>query len=71
METHSKETARSSIRTPRDLRIAFGLLVLFTWLVFSASSFASESDGTKRVLILYSFRYGLSANVLMDANIGQ
>jgi formate hydrogenlyase transcriptional activator len=68
METHSKETARNSIRTPREIRLAVALLVLSTWLVFSASSFASVSGETKRVLILYSFRYGLSANVLMDGN---
>ena len=46
METHSKETARNNIRTPRDMRLAFALLVLSTWLVFSASSFATESGKT-------------------------
>lgn len=34
----------------------------------SASSIASESNKTKRVLILYSFKYGLSGNALMDGN---
>jgi transcriptional regulator with GAF, ATPase, and Fis domain len=68
MDAHSKETARNSIRTPREIRLALALLVLSTWLVFNTSSFASVSGETKRVLILYSFRYGLSANVLMDGN---
>ena len=69
MKTHRKETARNSIRAPREMRLALALLVLSSWLVFSASSFASESGETKRVLILYSFRYGLSGNGLMDANM--
>jgi transcriptional regulator with GAF, ATPase, and Fis domain len=68
METHSKETARNSIQTTWEMRLAFVFLVLSTWLVFSASSFASESGETKHVLILYSFRYGLSANAMMDGN---
>lgn len=55
------------IRTPRELRLALVLLILSAWLVFSASSFASDLGKTKRVLILHSFKYGLSANVLMDA----
>jgi PAS domain S-box-containing protein len=50
------------------MSLALALLVLSTWLVFSASSFASEPGKTKRVLILYSFKYGLSANVHMDGN---
>ncbi len=68
METHSKEASRNSTRTPREMSLALALLVLSTWLVFSASSFASEPGKTKRVLILYSFKYGLSANVHMDGN---
>jgi len=68
MKTHSKVTARNSIRTPREMRLVLALLVLSFWLVFSTSSFASESGKTKRVLILYSFRFGLSGNELMDAN---
>jgi len=68
MEKHSEETARNIIQAPREMRLALALLVLSTWLVFSASSFASEPGETKRVLILYSFKYGLSANVLMDGN---
>ena len=67
METHSKETARNSIRTSRKLRIVLTFITLSTWLVFSVSSFASESVETQRVLILHSFKYGLSANMLMDA----
>ena len=50
------------------MRLVLTLLVLYSWLVFSTSSFASESGETKRVLILYSFGYGLSGNELMDAN---
>jgi signal transduction histidine kinase/DNA-binding response OmpR family regulator len=68
MEKHGEETARTIIRTPREMRFALAFLVLSSWLMLSASSFASESGETKRVLILYSFRYGLSGNVLMDAN---
>ena len=68
MEIHSKKTARNIIRTPREMRLALALLVLSTWLLFSASSFASESGEMKRVLILHSFKYGLSGNVLMDSS---
>jgi PAS domain S-box-containing protein len=68
MEKHGKETVRTITRTPREMRLVLALLVLSTWLLFSASSFASESGEMKRVLILYSFRYGLSGNELMDAN---
>jgi len=50
------------------MRLVLTLLVLSSWLVFSASSFASESAETKRVFILYSFRFGLSGNELMDSN---
>lgn len=58
----------NSIRTPRKMRLALALLVLSALLAFSTLSFASESGETKRVLILYSFKYGLSGNQLMDAN---
>ncbi len=68
MEIHTKETARTITRTPREMQLVLVLLVLSTWLLFSASSFASEPGEMKRVLILYSFKYGLSANVHMDAN---
>lgn len=73
MKTPSKETGRNSIRTPRKMRPALALLVLSTWLVFSASSFASELGEMKRVLVLYSFRYGLVASELLDLNaiVGQ
>ena len=69
METHGEETAKNSIRTPRAMRLALVLLVLSTWLVFSASSYASESSEMKRVLVLYSFRYGLVASELLDLNV--
>ena len=68
METHSKETERNSIRAPREIPLVLALLVLSSWLVFSASSFASESGEMKRILVLCSFRYGLPANELADAN---
>ena len=68
MKQHVEGTARANIRTPREIRLALALLVLSTWLVFSASSFASQSGEMKRILILYSFRYGLSANAMMDGN---
>jgi len=68
MEKHGKENVRTITRTPREMQLVLALLVLSTWLLFSASSFASESGETKRVLILYSFKYGLSGNELIDAN---
>ena len=68
METQSKEAARNRIRIPRKMRLALVLLVISIWPSFSVSSFAIDSSETKRVLILYSFKYGLSSNVLMDGN---
>jgi len=68
MGKHGKEPVRTITRTPREMQLVLALLVLSTWLLFSASSFASESGETKRVLILYSFKYGLSGNELIDAN---
>ena len=68
METHSKETERNSIRAPREIPLVLALLVLSSWLVFSASSFASESGEMKRILVLYSFRFGIAANELVDVN---
>ena len=69
MEKHGEETAKTIIRTPRKQRIAWVFFVFSIWLAFSGLSFASESGKTKRVLILYSFKYGLSGNGLMDANM--
>ena len=68
MEKHGKETARNSIRTPWEIRLALALLVLSTWLVFGASSLASESAEMKQILVLYSFRFGIAANELVDVN---
>jgi len=68
MQTHSKEAARNRIRIPRKMRLVLIILVITIWPSFSTSSFATDSSETKRVLILFSFRYGLSSNVLMDGN---
>ena len=50
------------------MRLVLTLLVLSSWLVFSASSFSSESGEMKRILVLYSFRFGIAANELVDVN---
>ena len=59
----------SRLLMARAMGPAFAFLILCAWLVFSASSFASDSGEIKRVLIVHSFRYGLPANVLMDASM--
>ena len=68
METHSEMTERIGSRLSGGLRPVSALFVLAMLLLFGASSAASEPGDPARVLVLYSFRYGLPANELMDAN---
>jgi signal transduction histidine kinase/DNA-binding NarL/FixJ family response regulator len=50
------------------LRLAPVSLFLAVLMMIYATPSASKTIEPKRVLILYSFKYGLSGNVLMDAN---
>ena len=62
------KTWKTDSQRVRGPQIAEALLVLFAWLLCGASSSAADSDCTKRVLVLYSFRYGLSGNAVVDTN---
>ena len=72
MKTQTTETESVSRRNGRP-PLTLAVFVLFAWLLFGASSSAVDSDNTKRVLVLYSFRYGIPGNELADANdvVGQ
>jgi signal transduction histidine kinase/ABC-type uncharacterized transport system substrate-binding protein len=63
-----KRTATNEFLAAWGVRLAWFFIFIATGLVFSTISLASGASEAKRVLILYSFKYGLSGNALMDGN---
>ncbi len=73
MDTQMGKTWETNSQRVSGPRNAGALFVLLAWLLVGASSSAADSDNTKRVLVLYSFMYGIPGNELADANdvVGQ
>lgn len=66
-KNHKKTKGKNSWR-PLETRLILSLIILFLCVVGNTPSFASGHSELKHVLILYSFRYGLTSNAIIDGN---
>ena len=68
MTKYNQKTTNKRDWKPIGSQLIASLVIIWLYPLINTHSFALEHSTVKHTLILYSFKYGLSSNALMDGN---